>query len=375
MATKKQQIMYMIVEKQYSNTTWYTQIREGIYKEAIKRTLKVVLCTDADIHNLLPGTTLVLLGSSYPFISTYVELCIKQDLRPIIAGFEIFQTNMQVSYITINRRRSMSDIVRALISCQAKHVALFGVNSAIQTDILRQKGYADAVLAYHAGNPETDVYYSDNGLKNCTDTFWSNYQKYDAVACANDYYASHLCFEANKRGIRIPDDLMITGFGNTRISQFSSPALTTVALNLSSVGTQVVIMYRSLLRNPDLLSCSAMLKSEIIFRESTLPMRNYLPERRALLNISTSDFEPTYEKDLKPIYALESMLSSIDEIDTQIIQGLLDNVSYASLSEKLFLSDSAFKYRLGKLFSHTECKNRKEFTTLLNNYIPFYTAK
>lgn len=365
-------VLYIIIEEQYSNTTWCASVCDGIHKEAAKRSIKVRLCNKQSLQRLPAGTIVVLLGSSYPFALEYVEFCTRLQLRPIIAGFEAFQTDMQVSYITVDRRRSMSDIVKALISCGARHIALLGINSSIQTDMHKYHGYADTVLTYNVGSPGEDVYYSDNGLHACMEEFWASYEKFDAIACANDYYAVQLCHEAHERGVRIPENLMITGYGNTCVSQFTNPTLTTVALNLSSLGTQVITLHRLLSRNPDLLSCNAALKSEIIFRSSTRQERSPLPELPLVKEDAVSQFEPTFEEQLFPIYALENILTTMDSTDFKLIQGLLDNESYNLLAEKLFLSDTAFKHRLYKLFETTGCKNRKELTSLILKYIPQY---
>ena len=371
MNTEKQKL-YLIAEKQYSNTTWYTQVMDGLYKEASKRLLKVVLCTEKELESLAPGTILVLLGSSLPFVTEYLKLCSRLELRPIVAGFEIFQSSLQVSYITINRRQAMSEMVKTLISCGAGRIALLGVNSSIQTDMLRFEGWASIVRAYQAADPKQDVYYSDAGLPACMEHFWQHYREYVAVACANDYYAVRLCHEAAERGVRIPDELMVTGFGNTRLSQYTDPPLSTVALNLASVGAQVIQLYRSLIKNPDLLSCTATLKSEILLRQSTKPIKKPLPPKAIFDEDVSSAFEPTFERHLKKIYALENTIASMDDIDLKIISGLIRDLPYGALAEKLFLSDTAFKYRLNKLFTATGCSGRAELAELFQNCIPLF---
>lgn len=373
--TNNRQKLYVIAEKQYSNTTWYNCVIEGLYKEAAKRMLQVCIGQEKDLQNLPKESITVLLGSSLPFITECINLCLARELRPIVAGFEIFQSNLQVSYITINRRQAMSEVIKNLISCGAKRIALLGINSSIQTDMLRYDGWSHVIRAYQTGDPETDVYYSDNGMFDCLNKFWANYRKYDAVACANDYYAAYLLSEANKRHVAVPEDLMVTGFGNTNISNYTSPTLTTVALNLPSVGAQVVQLYRNLIKNPDLLSCTATLRSEIIPRESTKQLSTPIETKIIFLEEIGSAFEPTFERDLKPIYALENAIVNMDEIDQQMIHGLLQNISYNELAEQLYLSDSAFKYRLYKLFSTTGTENRAELVKVFNNYIPLYARE
>lgn len=369
----KKQELYVIAEKQYSNTNWYIHIINGLYQEAAKKSFKIVFCSDSDLQSFQPGTILVLIGSSQPFMQKYIQLCTRLSLRPIVTGSGFGQTSMPVSYITINRYLAMSDMVQALILLGAKSIALLGVNSSFQTDMQRYEGWLSAVRFHKAANPEKDVYFSDLGFNSCMDTFWKNVHKYDAVACTNDWYASYVCSHASKHNISIPNDLMVTGFGNTSLGQYTNPPLTTVSLNLSSVGKQVLTLHRILSQNLDLQACTETLKSDIIFRGSTkkaasdaTPLENPI----LLTNEFFSDFNPADEQHFRKLYALESTIEKIDNTDYKIIKGLLDGISYQALAEKLFLSDTAFKYRLHKLFASIGCKTRAEMLQLFQDYIP-----
>lgn len=369
----KKQELYVITEKQYSNTNWYSRILNGIYEEARKKSFKVIFCTDSDLETFSPGTILVLIGSSQPFMTKYAQLCTTLSLRPIITGSGFYQTNFPVSYITINRYAAMIDVVQTLISCGAKSIAFLGVNSSFHTDMQRYDGWVSAVHYHNVGNSEEDVYFSDSGLPTCMDAFWKNVHKYDAVACTNDWYASYVCSHASEYGIKIPDDLMVTGFGNTLLGQYTNPPITTVSLNLSSVGKQVLTLHRILSQNEDLQACTETLKSDIILRGSTKKAVSGLTPLDTSNMYSDefiSDFNPADKQHLNKLYALENTISKLDEIDDKLLHGLLNDVPYHKLAEQLFLSDTAFKYRLQKLFAATECNNRTELVQLFRDYIP-----
>lgn len=368
----KKQELYVIAEKQYSNTNWYIRIMNGLHQEAAKKSFKIVFCDDSDLRVLTAGTILVLIGSSQPFMKKYIQLCTQFALRPIVTGSGFHQTNMPVSYITINRYAAMLDVMQSLISIGAKSIALLGVNSSLQTDMQRYDGWLSAVRFHGVGNPSEDVYFSDHGFTSCMDSFWENVHKYDTVACTNDWYASYVCSHAAKYHVRIPEDLMVTGFGNTLLGQYTNPPLTTVSLNLSSVGGQVLTLHRMLSQNPDLQTCTETLKSEIIFRGSTKKAPDTAPLNNPILLSDEffPEFNPADEQHLKSLYALENTIGNIDEIDYKIIHGLLEGFSYQALAEKLFLSDTAFKYRLQKLYASVGCKTRAEFLQLFQDYIP-----
>jgi LacI family gluconate utilization system Gnt-I transcriptional repressor len=49
-----------------------------------------------------------------------------------------------------------------------------------------------------------------------------------AVIAATDVYAAAAVFECQRRGMRVPDDLAVCGFGNAEVGRETCPALTTV---------------------------------------------------------------------------------------------------------------------------------------------------
>lgn len=369
----KKSIIYITIEDYFSKNTWYSQIWKGICKE-VRKTEELVICTKEELLHLPSGSLVILLGASSLFIEECVNICTQVSLHPIIAGFELRHPSIEASYITINRSLAMTDIVKTLISFGAKHIALLGINSAVNTDMLRYIGWYSTVTAFHVADPESDVYYSDHGIEECMEKFWDNAHKYDAVACTNDYYAVYLLAHASEHHIRVPEDLMITGFGNTGISQYTTPPLTTVAMNFFSIGVQTVLLYRLLSNQSDLHSCTEILKANIICRGTTnnTPV-TVIPESIVHSKEISSIFNPDYEDYFQKLYAVEDTLKLIDETDKKILQGLLKNIPYASLAEELFLSDTAFKYRLNKLFAATHCKNKTELIRFFQQYIPLFS--
>lgn len=73
-----------------------------------------------------------------------------------------------------------------------------------------------------------------------------------AVVTYNDIMGIGLLREAVARGIRVPEDLSIIGFDNVFGSDFTSPPLTTIRLDLERTGYDGVKALLSLLANEDL---------------------------------------------------------------------------------------------------------------------------
>ena len=60
----------------------------------------------------------------------------------------------------------------------------------------------------------------------------------DAIMCVSDPCAYGAMVEAQARGLRVPEDIGIAGFGDFEISRCCSPALTTVEVNAGEIGRQ-----------------------------------------------------------------------------------------------------------------------------------------
>ena len=63
-----------------------------------------------------------------------------------------------------------------------------------------------------------------------------------AVVCATDVLARGALHEAHKRGLRVPEDLSITGFDDIPMAAYAVPALTTVCMPVREMVAAAVAM-------------------------------------------------------------------------------------------------------------------------------------
>lgn len=71
-----------------------------------------------------------------------------------------------------------------------------------------------------------------------------------AFCCSNDAMAMAVCAELSKVGIRVPQDVLVTGCDGTYAEQFFNPRLTTAAIRYSGIGAAVVKLLKRLCRCP-----------------------------------------------------------------------------------------------------------------------------
>ena len=82
-----------------------------------------------------------------------------------------------------------------------------------------------------------------------------------AICCWNDYSAASLVLECERNGIRVPNDLAVTGFDGVLDSRITAHSLTTIAVPWSEVGQRALEVLR------------ARINGEAIEMENFVPVR------------------------------------------------------------------------------------------------------
>jgi len=88
-----------------------------------------------------------------------------------------------------------------------------------------------------------------------------------AVVCASDDLAAGLIRGLNNMGVKVPDQMSVTGFGDTKIAEFFTPKLTSLKIDYSLLGQTAYSVLAE-------LACGGtpkriLLNGEIVLREST----------------------------------------------------------------------------------------------------------
>ena len=91
-----------------------------------------------------------------------------------------------------------------------------------------------------------------------------------ALICVNDVTAVGALRELRERGIRVPQDMSVTGFDNISLSEFCSPPLTTVHIPRERIGH---IICNCLIPGDrqTVLDQEIVIDPEFILRDSTGP--------------------------------------------------------------------------------------------------------
>lgn len=108
--------------------------------------------------------------------------------------------------------------------------------------------------------------FSVESAREAIGTLLARGNRWDAVVCLNDLLAIGAMTELRKRGFRIPEDVMVTGFDDIHFAQFMRPSLTTLRQPLAEIARRGV----DILLSGEPSEARIAIPGELIVRESTL---------------------------------------------------------------------------------------------------------
>ena len=112
-------------------------------------------------------------------------------------------------------------------------------------DAVRQTGQSDDLVIRHGPGPVSFTHGAESLA-----ALLAEHRDIDAVLAVSDLSAVGALMECQRRGIRVPDDLAIAGFGNFEIGVQTNPSLTTVGIDCEAIGERAGQLLIDLLAAP-----------------------------------------------------------------------------------------------------------------------------
>lgn len=196
------------------------------------------------------------------------------DLGIRLFFFDRLFEGIEAGSVVIDDRKGAYQIVRHLLEQGYSRIVHLAGSEKIPIYRERKKGYLEAMQEAGIEVPPDWIVEESLVLEGGNRAFYSAMKhspRPDAFFCAGDYAALGVLQAARKQGIKIPQQLGITGFANEPFTAFLDPALTTVDQRGEEMGREVARMY---------LGCgegeiptdeceTIVLEPELIIRESS----------------------------------------------------------------------------------------------------------
>jgi len=91
----------------------------------------------------------------------------------------------------------------------------------------------------------------------------------DAIVCTNDLYAMEVIAAGLEHGVRVPENLAVTGYDNDRIGEFPAFGITTAEQDIEGICSTAVDVLMKQIAHPDEETANQMFDSRIIIRSSS----------------------------------------------------------------------------------------------------------
>jgi DNA-binding LacI/PurR family transcriptional regulator len=189
-----------------------------------------------------------------------------------VVFYDVGAPRRNITNIRVNYRRGMEKVAAYLYSLGHRRLGFVGHHATLGPINERVKVLLNATARYgdlHVKTAaDTDTL---EGGRRAVATLLAADPRVTAIVCVNDLMAVGALRELRERGLRVPQDISVTGFDNIDLSQFCHPALTTAHIPRDQIGRTICDCLMG--RETGLLEREFVIDPELVLRESTGPAK------------------------------------------------------------------------------------------------------
>jgi DNA-binding LacI/PurR family transcriptional regulator len=187
-----------------------------------------------------------------------------------VVFYDVGAPRQNITNIRVNYRRGMEKLTDYLYSLGHRRLGFVGHHAMLGPINERMKAVLDAVARYPALQVQqaADADTLEGGRR-ATRVLLGLNPRPTAIVCVNDVMAVGALRELRESGLRVPEDVSVTGFDNIKLAQFCYPALTTVHIPRDQVGQ--IICDCLLSRENTVRDHEIVIDPEFVLRDSTGP--------------------------------------------------------------------------------------------------------
>jgi len=182
-----------------------------------------------------------------------------------VVFYDVGTAGRTMSNIRVNYRRGIELVVEYLHNLNHRRLAFVGHHAALGPLSEREKTFVETVSRYA---PRTE--WRTVATQDAREILSSGFQP-TAIICVNDVMAVGVLREVREQGLRVPENISVTGFDNIKLSEFSYPPLTTVHIPRDRIGHLAFSMLVPESASGKLPGREIVIDPELVLRDSTGP--------------------------------------------------------------------------------------------------------
>ncbi|HKD07607.1 MAG TPA: LacI family DNA-binding transcriptional regulator [Bryobacteraceae bacterium] len=198
------------------------------------------------------------------------------DLLPRSGVASVFldlgRVNRNVSNIVVDYERGICDSLHHLAKLGHRRIAYIGGPLELPSAQVRKKAFVKGAL--QAGIEPARAIDSDftvkGGYSACGELMSGS--RPTAIVTGNDLTAIGVLRRAFDAGINVPEDLSVVGFDDIMFSEYTQPALTTVAVPRGEIGNAAFQALWAMMNDPEQAGRELRVETHLVVRQSTLPV-------------------------------------------------------------------------------------------------------
>lgn len=191
---------------------------------------------------------------------------------PVVIGIRYF-SEKTIANVTIDNIKATKDITSYMLNLGHKRICYLGGPEGVPIYQDRASGYMEALK-------EGGIPVDHSLIVHCTPDVQGGYdaissllhdadRKFTAIVASGDIMAIGAIRALNDRGLKIPDDVAISGFDDIAFSALVTPSLTTVRQPKHQIGVRTMEKLMDLIAGKTLAANRDVLNYEIVIRESS----------------------------------------------------------------------------------------------------------
>jgi LacI family transcriptional regulator len=187
-----------------------------------------------------------------------------------VVFYDVGTPRRNITNIRVDYRGGMLKLISYLHSLGHRRVGYVGHHATLGPIHERVQSLRDATGRY--AGLELDIATDTDSLeggRQAARVLLGRAARPTALVCVNDMMAVGALREVRSRGLRVPEDVSVTGFDNVTLAQFAVPALTTVHIPRDQIGRTIC---DCLMRDDVPLEQEFVLEPELVVRDSTGPV-------------------------------------------------------------------------------------------------------
>ena len=349
----------------------YKQVLAGVKAAAGKAGKIAHVFTEDGFDALDTGKwppVMIATGTSLPFLRRVIHRMEREGRRVVLAGTDSEPFGSSVSCATHSRRAEMMQVAQYLWRHGRRRIALVGFDEHSINDRFRYQAALAAQEGLGIPLNQENAFIWAHDPEACFQAFAQKRERYDAAICPNDVIAVSFSNFCRKIGVRVPEELFIASFGGMQLSRFARPSVTTTTMDDFQVGQQAVAVWHFLRENYGTgMAMKISVPSHIIPRASTA----FLPDDASAAHAAVHEPADMFYSipRIAALVRLDDCLVRRDALDLKILDRLMAGDSYEAICDALFISGSALRYRLHKIYEDAGAPSRAAFERLIREQL------